>query len=198
MEDKRSLSKSKPKTSKSRAKAKKTKRGPTPRKKPEENKTPPVSEQQRRLRLIKEILISHKTRGNPRDYVVITHRSQIMDVGGVYEIKAKLPDKIEAGNHVWVRGYVNQREIVAAAIVVEDNIDVDGKLHTMLRDEPRTKEWLLDRADLSPLPLTMAPMLIHKRRLGFYLGEGWAGTFWNHKLNRRRAKPQTRIIQRLN
>lgn len=174
------------------------KRGPTKPKKREQSKSPPVSEQQRRFGLIKEILESNKEKGNPRDYVVITHRRQILDVSGVFEIKAELPDEMEPGNHVWVRGYVNNHEIIASAIVVEDNIEVDGKMHTMLRDEPRTKEWLLDRDELSPLPLTMNPMLIHKRKLDFYLGEGWADTFWNFKLNRRRAHPKTRIIQKIN
>lgn len=176
------------------APSRKKKPGPTRKKAPKEPLAV-VSERGRRIQLITSVMIANKEKGNPRDYVVITHGKQILDASGVYEIQAKLPDEMPPESHVWVRGYVKGKEIVASAIVMEDNIDVDGVAHVMVHNEPKTKEWLLLRGDLSPLPLTMAPMLIHKKRLDFYLGEGWGGVFWNQKLSRRRVKPRRKFIR---
>jgi hypothetical protein len=174
--------------------ARKRKAGPT-RKKAPKDPPPTVSERGQRINLITQVLVANKEKGNPRDYVVITHGKQILDASGVYELKAKLPDEMEPESHVWVRGHTNGMEMVVSAIVMEDNVDVDGEPHVLIRDDPKTKEWLLPRADLSPLPLTLTPMVIHKKRLDFYLGAGWAAVFWNAKLNRRRAKPRLKLIQ---
>ncbi len=191
MEDKRAET---PEAPKKKAPTKKRKPGPT-RAKPPKDPPPIVSERGRRIQLITQVLVANKEKGNPRDYVVITHGKQILDASGVFEIKAKLPDKMAAGSHVWIRGNVKGKEIVASAVVMEDLIDVRGIPHTKVCDEPKTKEWLLPRCDLSPLPLTMTPMIIHKKRLDFYLGKGWGDVFWNGKLNRRRAKPRRKNIQ---
>jgi hypothetical protein len=179
-------------------KAKKDKAGIAKQLRQSKPAQPPVSEQQRRVGLIRQLMIANKARGNPRDFVVITHAKQILDVSGVYELKTRLPDDLEPGSHVWVRGVRNDREIVAAAIVIEDHVIREDKEHVMIRDEPRTKEWLLPREDIHPLPLMMNPMLIHKKRLDFYLGERWADVFWNGKLKRRRSKPRARLIRKIN
>lgn len=161
-------------------------------------KKAPKSERDQRLRLISGLMEDLKAKGNPRNHIVITHARQILDVSGVYEIRCELPQLLEEGNHVWVRGHVNDREVVSSAIVIEDYVrrkTEDGEqVCVMLRDEPRTKEWLVPREDLSPLPLTMNPMLIHKRDLDQFLGDGWSDVFWNHKLRMRRAHPKSRII----
>lgn len=183
---------------KAKRKSHKKRKGPTKAKPPKES-DPPVTQEQYRLKLIKDLIVANKVRANPRDYVVITQARQVLDVSGVYEIQSVLPDPLEEGNHVWVRGHTSSgREVVAAAIVIEDHVireTTEGEQDcVMIRDEPRTKEWLVPRVDLSPLPLTFTPMLLHKSKLDNYLGEGWADVFWNFKLRKRRASPRMRSV----
>jgi hypothetical protein len=211
MEDKRSSTKGSPEKELAEVieLPKKPKRA---RKKPKSKsveKTSPKSEQDHRLRLISELMFDRDMKGNPRDHVVITQAKQILDVSGVFELRYSLPDPLVEGNHVWVRGHTSSgREVVAAAIVIEDHVEreVEGENDedkwvqdcVMIRDEPRTREWLVPRVDCSPLPLTANPMLVHKRNLDALIGKGWSEVFWNSKLRRRRAKPKTSIIRKLN
>lgn len=183
---------------------KKPKGKPTQAKRPEpKSKTPPKSTQEHRLRLITELMFDREMKGNARDFVVITQAKQILDVSGVFELRYSLPDPLEEGNHVWVRGHASSgREVIAAAIVIEDHVEretEDGVQDcVMIRDEPRTREWLIPRADCCALPLTANPMLIHKSKLDGFIGEGWSDVFWNAKLRRRRAKPKARLVGKTN
>jgi hypothetical protein len=180
-------------------------KGPTRAKKQEALKPgeepPAVSEEQRRYRLIRDLMRDHKRKGSPRDHVVITRMIQILDISGVYQVRASLPSDLAAGNHVWVREYIDGRETARPVIVVEDHVIQEGEdgpqEMVMVRDDPRTKEWVVPRFECAPLPLTMNPMLIHKSKLDHYLGEGWAEVFWDHRRKRRRVKPTARVIQRI-
>ena len=148
-----------------------------------------MSEEQRRLELIQGMMKHRGVKGNPRDYVTITQAAQIMDVNGKYCIKCRRPENREPENHVWVRGFNSEGgETVTIGVVVEDGYGSEGK-QLLLRDDPRTREWVEERDHCSPLPLTLSPMLIHKRELGTYLGDRWRETFWSLKTDARRAKP---------
>lgn len=161
------------------------------------------SHQGYRLKLITDLLRERKIFGHPRDHVIIVQGHQLLDVSGVYEVKATLPDPLQEGNHAWIRGNASDgTEVVVAVLIIEDHVKstIDGKEVdcVMVKDEPRTKEWLVPRSDLSPLPLTMRPMALHKRDLDDYLGDGWSNVFWNAKLKRRRSRPMTRILGKMN
>jgi hypothetical protein len=159
----------------------------------------PRSEQQRRLQLIERLMRDQGNKGNPRDYLIVTQGRQIMDVSGVYDVRAELPEVLEPGNHVWTRSSNEGKEVVELAIVVQDRAQLDGYDGpvVLVRDEPRTREWPILRAELSPLPFTMAPMLIHKRSLRKYLGDRWGEVFWDESMRHRRARPALRRLMRV-
>jgi hypothetical protein len=145
------------------------------------------SPEKQRLNAIREYMEQYNVKGNARDFVVILNAKTIYDVSGAYEIKAALPDPIEAGNHVWVRGMsVDDKEVIASAIVKQDHYDSNGVDSVLITDE--YKEWVVSREDVRALPLCMTPMLIHKSKIHKYLGDDWGETFWNNKLKMRRSR----------
>lgn len=136
-----------------------------------------------RLEQIWKMMESKKIKGNPRDFVVVVGRNLLIDRSGVYEIEAQFPSKLEPGNHVYLNLIKKGIESVITLIVVEDKGE-----DLLIRDVKNTFTQLIRKTEVYPLPLPKSPILIHKKKLDFFLGPSWKKRFWNQKLKRRKNR----------
>jgi hypothetical protein len=122
---------------------------------------------------------SQKRRGNVKDYVVMAHHGLIYDHDRTYQVRAKLPDELKPGWHVFV-------------------FDRDGELTMMqvVRDEGENLWLTAGHGEHKYAGRSATRRGSRARRSWYtsrgcitYLGERWAALFWHQKLGRRVTNP---------
>lgn len=129
---------------------------------------------------IRALMAASKRKGNVKDFVIIAHHGVIYDHDRRFEVRAKLPETLTAGVHVYL-------------------FNRDGELEPMhvVRVEENGDPWVsngnsahkVTRGECYPTGIPRTPKLIHKSRLAPYIGERFAAMFWHKSLNRRVVHP---------
>lgn len=143
--------------------------------KPDAPEMTPAQKRAAGIQRMKDLLRSTKTKGNAKDYVLATNNCHILDWERAIFVKATLPDKIDAGDHVW---HLDRNSRLRTVIVVSD----DGEKLLVKND---VAEFIVERGEVYPTGLPLRPTLIHKSNLYKLVGESVSSLFWNSRLKMR-------------